>query len=79
MLIKRASAKGVYWNHYSDRAMLAEVNAELVALLTAGNIRPVVDDSYSMHELPRALDDLANRRVTGKIALRIGTDGDNDD
>ncbi len=76
LLLKRASAKGVYWNHDSDAAMLAEVNRELTALLEAGSIRPVVDDRYRLQDLPRALDDLANRRTTGKIALRVRPDGE---
>ncbi len=79
LLLKRASAKGVYWNHDSDAAMLAEVNRELTALMSAGAIRPVVDDRYRLADLPRALDDLANRQVTGKIALRLDANGETDD
>lgn len=79
LLLKRASAKGVYWNHDSDAAMLAKVNRELTALMSSGAIRPVVDDRYRLADLPRALDDLANRRVTGKIALRVDANGEIDD
>lgn len=79
LLLKRASAKGVYWNHDGDAAMLAQVNRELTTLLAAGAIRPAVDDRYRLADLPRALDDLAHRRVTGKIALRVDANGEADD
>ncbi len=75
LLLKRASAKGVYWNHDTDADMLKQVNADLNALLASGKINPVVDSNYGFDELPSALNDLANRRVIGKMALQIGNDG----
>ncbi|NNE81481.1 MAG: NADPH:quinone oxidoreductase family protein [Silicimonas sp.] len=72
LLLKRASAIGVYWNHDTDAKMLASVTHELERLIRAGHIAPLVDDRYVFDELPAALDDLQNRRVTGKLVLRIG-------
>ena len=36
-----------------------------------GAINPVVDDRYGFDDLHQALDDLANRRVVGKMVLRV--------
>ena len=71
LLLKRASAIGVYWNHDTDRALIADTNREMEALITAGRINPVIDDRYEFDNLPQALDDLKNRRVVGKVVLRI--------
>ena len=70
LLLKRASAIGVYWNHDADRDLLAETTRELERLIAAGAINPVVDDRYGFDDLHQALDDLANRRVVGKIFMR---------
>lgn len=72
LLLKRASAIGVYWNHDEDPEMLAGVTRDLEKLVAAGKIAPVIDDRHALADLPAALDDLANRRVTGKMVLRVG-------
>ncbi len=75
LLLKRASAIGVYWNHDTDQEMLAATTKALEALIDAGKINPQIDDRYGFVDLPKALDDLANRRVAGKMILRM-TSGD---
>ncbi len=74
LLLKRASAVGVYWNHDTDQALLASTNKELENLIAAGKINPLVDDRYGFADLPNALDDLENRRVAGKMVLRIAAE-----
>jgi NADPH:quinone reductase len=74
LLLKRASVIGVYWNHDTDPKLLATTNRELEALITGGHINPLVDDHHGFDDLPSALDDLENRRVAGKMVLRIGTE-----
>lgn len=71
LLLKRACAKGVYWNHDQDRELLERVGRDLMAMMRDGAIRPLVDDRYGFEALPQALDDLENRRSTGKLALRV--------
>ncbi|MGR3343815.1 MAG: NADPH:quinone oxidoreductase family protein [Paracoccaceae bacterium] len=77
LLLKRASAIGVYWNHDTDQDMLAGINAELERLVTVGKINPLIDERYGFADLPAALDDLANRRVAGKMVLRMADDARN--
>jgi NADPH:quinone reductase len=69
LLLNRAAAIGVYWNHDRDGAMLARVTARLTKLLQSGAIRPHIDKTFSFDELPQALAALSERRTTGKLIL----------
>ncbi len=71
LLLKRASIRGVYWNHDEDGPMLSRVSQDLMAMLDAGNLDPVVDDAYALIDLPRALQNLQQRTSTGKLVIRI--------
>ncbi len=71
LLLKRAAAKGVYWNHDDDGPMLARVADQLMELLGDGRIDPLVDDRYGLEDLPEALDCLKDRRSVGKLVLRV--------
>lgn len=73
LLLKRAAAVGVYWNHAEDPAMLADVTRRLVEAMETGVASPVVDIRSGLEALPQALDDLQARRSTGKIVLDFGT------
>jgi NADPH2:quinone reductase len=48
-----------------NRALVAEVLAEIAA----GRLHPVEPTTYPLDEVRTALRDLADRRVTGKVAL----------
>lgn len=75
LLLKRASAIGVYWNHDDDAEMLAALTHGLEDLIAREKINPLVDDRHTLGDLPAALDDLANRRVSGKMVLRVTDEG----
>jgi len=72
LLLKRASAIGVYWNHRRDAEMLARVARRLTELAENGAIRPHIGASFALEELPSALAALAERRTTGKVLLTTG-------
>jgi NADPH:quinone reductase and related Zn-dependent oxidoreductases len=74
LLLKRAAAIGVYWNHDTDGEMLARVTAAMTADLASGAIRPVVDCRAGLEALPEALADLGERRTVGKVIIEIGGD-----
>ena len=74
LLLKRAVARGIYWDHDRDATMITRVTEKLLDHCRSGSIRPVVDDGYAFADLPRALDDLAGGGTMGKLALRIGDD-----
>ena len=74
LLLKRAAAIGVYWNHDTDPDLMITTNKELERLIAGDHINPLIDDRHGFDNLPQALDDLANRRVSGKMVLRIDAD-----
>jgi NADPH2:quinone reductase len=75
LLLRRASAIGVYWNHDRDADMLERVSRRLADLLQTGAIAPHIGASFKFAQLPNALAALAERRTTGKLVLTF-TDGD---
>jgi NADPH2:quinone reductase len=71
LLLRRASAVGVYWDHDRDAAMLSRVSSELTRLAQQRTIRPHVGGTYPFEALPAALSDLAQRRITGKAVIDL--------
>ncbi|MFA6265079.1 MAG: NADPH:quinone oxidoreductase family protein [Pseudolabrys sp.] len=71
LLLKRASAIGVYWSHDRDAAMLARIATSLTELAEAGAIKPHVGETFAFDQLPQALAALAERRTSGKVLLTI--------
>ncbi|MBA2400877.1 MAG: zinc-binding dehydrogenase, partial [Bradyrhizobium sp.] len=69
LLLRRASAIGIYWNHDRDAEMLARVTRRLIDLLEAGTVTPHIGDTFAFSQLPQALTTLAERRATGKVVL----------
>ena len=49
----------------------AETQAALLELLAAGRYRPTVTRCVAFDEVPAALTDLAERRTTGRVVVRI--------
>jgi len=71
LLLKRAAAIGVYWNHDRDKAMLARVSEKLTAMARDGAIRPHIGGSFAFENLPQALAALGERRTAGKAVLTL--------
>jgi NADPH:quinone reductase len=71
LLLRRARAIGVYWDHDRDGPLLARVAARLAELATIGAIRPHVGAVYAFEDLPSALAALAARETVGKVVLRV--------
>jgi NADPH2:quinone reductase len=53
----------------------AETHAALMELVTAGRYRPTVERCVDFDEVPAALADLAARRTTGRVVVRIASAG----
>jgi NADPH2:quinone reductase len=71
LLLKNASALGVYWSHERDGLLVAHALAETFALWSEGKIRIEPSRSYPFADLRTALHDLAERRTTGKCVLEL--------
>ena len=71
VLLRNRRVTGVDWGAWvgrhqdENRALLAEV----VERIAAGDLAPVEPVSYPLHDAARALRDLADRKVAGKVAL----------
>jgi len=78
LLYRNQSAVGVYLGAYSKddagRAFMRSVWSELMDWHAAGWIRPVIDREVGLDRAAAALEDLAARRVTGKVVVRPALD-----
>jgi NADPH2:quinone reductase len=70
-LLKGASLVGVFWGEFTKREPKANHAAmdQLMMWLKQGKINPLVSGRYGLAETPQALNDLAARKVTGKIVI----------
>ncbi|MDE0174077.1 MAG: NADPH:quinone oxidoreductase family protein [Defluviicoccus sp.] len=69
LLLKGAAAKGVYWDHDRDRALVERAVGRVLEMVESGAIRPRVDTRYRLADLPRALRALERRETIGKLVL----------
>ena len=73
ILFKNISIVGAYWGGYLEYhpGFLAEAQADLLAMYEAGQINPVVSQSFALADAPAAMQALAERKVVGKAVLTI--------
>jgi NADPH2:quinone reductase len=71
LLLKNASALGVYWSHELDKPLIERAFADLWRRHASGSLQFTADRRYPFENLPQALDDIAARRTTGKNVLTI--------
>ncbi len=71
LLLKNASALGVYWSHEQDGLLIARALCEIFSLWAAGKLRIEAARTYPFDMLRTALEDLAARRTTGKCVLEV--------
>ncbi len=70
-LLKGASLVGVFWGDFARREPKAnaQMMQTLAGLYAQGRIKPVIDRTLPMHELPRAYEIMGARSVKGKLVL----------
>ena len=70
-LLKGASIVGVFWGDFAKRE--PQANAQMLQTLATmylkGQIKPVIDQTLPMSELPRAFATMGSRSVKGKLVL----------
>ncbi len=71
LLLKNASALGVYWGEYRTHHpdIVAEVFRDIFDLYRQGAIHPLVRDVFPLEQAQRALEAIAGRETVGKVAL----------
>ncbi len=70
-LLKGASIVGVFWGEFAKREPQANaaMMAELVRWYREGKIKPVIDATLPMAQLPQAYARMGSRAVKGKLVL----------
>ena len=73
-LLKGASLVGVFWGEFARREPKANLAAmrQLLGWLGEGKIRPLISKRYALAETHQALNDMAARKVTGKVVIVPG-------
>lgn len=71
LLLKGAAAVGVFWGAFVAREpkLNWENFQQLFAWYEAGQLKPHISATYPLAEAPRALRDMLERKVTGKVIL----------
>lgn len=70
-LLKGASLVGVFWGEFVKREPKANLASmrELMGWLAEGKIKPHISGRYALADTPQALQDMAARKVTGKVVI----------
>lgn len=71
-LLKGASLVGVFWGEFAKREPKANMAAmrELMGWLAEGKIKPHISGRYALKDTAIALNDIAARKVTGKVVIQ---------
>ena len=74
MLLKGASLMGVFWGEFAKREPKANMAAmrQLMDWLAEGKIKPRISGRYALADTAAALNDMAARKVTGKVVILPG-------
>ena len=74
LLLKGASLVGVFWGGFVQREPQANLAAmrQLMGWLAEGKIKPHVSARYALADTAQALNDMAARKVTGKVLILPG-------
>lgn len=70
-LLKGASLVGIFWGEFAKREPKANLLAmrQLLGWLAEGKIRPHISGRYALADTAKALNDMAARKVTGKVVI----------
>jgi len=71
MLLKGASVVGVFWGDFTRKEQEAHLAAmqRITGWIAEGKLKPLVSQRYPLADSARALDDMAARKVIGKVVI----------
>lgn len=74
LLLKNASAVGVFWGGYRSKNndVITESFVDLLEMYDAGKLKPHISNEYALEEAAQAYADLENRKVAGKAVIVTG-------
>lgn len=72
VLLKSVDVMGVFWGAWTERDPAGHRRnvEQLFAMIADGRIRPHIHASFGLDRLPEALEEIAARRVVGKVVIR---------
>ncbi len=72
VLLKSADVRGVFWGTWTERDPVSHSRnlQRLFAMMARRQIRPHIYAEYALDDLPQALQDIAERRVMGKVIVK---------
>ena len=72
-LLKGASLMGVFWGSYTEREPqnFARDVHDMFALVQQGKLKPHISARYPLAQARQALNDMMNRKVTGKVVIQM--------
>ena len=72
-LLKGCSIVGVFWGVFMrrERVAAARNHVQLMTWLKEGKLKPLISATYPLAQAPRALQDLIERKVKGKVVLVV--------
>ncbi|MGL4577053.1 MAG: NADPH:quinone oxidoreductase family protein [Burkholderiaceae bacterium] len=70
-LLKGASIVGVFWGDFARREPKNNLAGmmQLMGWMKEGKIKPLISRTYALEQVPQALNDMAGRKVMGKIVI----------
>ena len=73
ILLKNMDVVGIFWGSHARRTpgFVADTQEQLTSLYMSGQIRPVVGRTYPLDAAPRALRDMAERKIIGKAVCAM--------
>jgi NADPH2:quinone reductase len=77
-LIKNYGVLGLHWDAYQKKApeLVRSAQAEIDALVTSGQVRPLVSERIAFADVPDALERLASGRTTGRVVVQVAEPAD---
>jgi NADPH2:quinone reductase len=72
-LLKTASIVGVFWGDFAMRNPKEnmENTMTLMKWYDEGRLRPHIHKTYELKEASRALEEIINRKVRGKLVIKV--------
>lgn len=72
-LLKGCQIVGVFWGSFATRSpnKNMENSIELMQMFGEGKIKPHIDKIYPLEDAPKALEDMMQRKVKGKVVISI--------
>jgi NADPH2:quinone reductase len=70
-LLKGASIVGVFWGAFAQKEPKESLKniQQLLTWFAKGELQPHIDKTYALQEAPKALEEMMQRKVKGKIVI----------